>query len=420
MTRAHVSRFAIVAMIGVALVGAACSPTTAEQPSPSIPRLASATAQLPPTPQLKQTPGVPTRPPTTSPVALFGPLPAALDDAVVAARLQAVIDGEVRRGAPDVMASVISPAGIWSGAAGVGGLDARKATVEDEYYLGGITQIFTAALTMRLSEQGKIDLDAPLASYLGDIDVNTNGATVRQALGMRSGFPGAGEDVAEAIRAEPRRSWTLQDVIGVFLPPTAPAGSYVPSGLNYTLLAAASEHVTGTTFGEALRAHVLDPLGATRIVQQSRGVTTPKPWALPTPDHFGPLKGTDYGADGVISFLSSVSASYGYGSMASDAPSLARWIWQLFDGEVVSEDSLRQMLPQSNEYGHGFIRISNVDSPTAIGQIGSKTGYSAMLVVYPESKVVVVLFVNDLEWVMEPTIMQLRDIVLERTVGSPG
>ena len=99
--------------------------------------------------------------------------------------------------------------------------------------------------------------------------------------------------------------------------------------------------------------------------------------------------------------------------MASDAPSLARWIWQLFNGEVVSEGTLRRMLPQSNPYGHGFIPIADVDSPTAIGQIGAKTGYGAMLVVYPESKLVVVLFVNEPEWVMEPTIAQLREIALE-------
>jgi D-alanyl-D-alanine carboxypeptidase len=391
----------------VALLAGACSPVApTAKTTPALTTGASASE-----PGVTPTPTVSATSPT---VRLFGKVPAA-PSGRVAVRYQAAIEAAVGRGAPDVMAAVISPGGRWAGAAGVGGLDARKVTAEDEYYLGSITQIFTAALTMRLAEQGKIDLDAPLSTYLGDLAVDTNGATVRQALGMRSGIPDLGESAGEMIRAEPGRPWTLQEVIGHFLPATAAAGSaYIPAGPNYTLLAAASEHVTGTTFGEALRTSVLDPVHAPRIVQQATGVRTPKPWALPTAGHFAPLQPADYGADGVISFLSSVTFSYGYGSMASDAPSLARWVWQLFNGEVVSEDSLRQMLPPSDEYGHGLMRISGVDSAAAIGQIGSKTGYSAMLVVYPEERVVVVMFVNDLEFVMEPTIIQLRDIALGR------
>ena len=186
--RAHTSRNAIVATIAMALLGAACSPATGQQPSAGQPSgtpagFPSPAASLPPTA------GPATATPTTPPVALFGALPGALKDSAVAARLQAALDAAIARGAPDIMAAVISPAGTWAGAAGVGGLDAHKATAEDEYYLGGITQIFTAALTMRLAEQGKIDLDAPLASYLGDIDVNTNGATVARRSACFRAFP---------------------------------------------------------------------------------------------------------------------------------------------------------------------------------------------------------------------------------------
>ncbi len=398
---------AIVALIG----GCGGVPGQAQTVVPSQDATAptpSATASLRPT-----TAPSPTPTPTAS-FAPFGTLPKAALDVTKAARLQAAIDAAVSSGAPDAIAAVITPDGTWAGAAGIDGPDGRAASANDEFYLGSVTQMFTSALILRLAEQRRMDLDAPLASYLGDLSVDTNGATVRQALAMRSGMADYGPDAAGAIQADADHAFRLEEILTHFRPATsAPGTSYVRAGPNYVLLAVAAEHATGMTFAEALRAEVLDPVGASRILQQGHGVVTPKPWALPIEGHVAPFKPDDFGRDGVISVTSSVTFSFGSGSMASDAPSLAAWTWHLVAGDIVDAASLDAMLPSTADgHGLGLERLAGLDPYVAFGQTGGKTGYGSMVVVVPYEQAVVALFVNEPEFIVEPTVRALLDAAL--------
>ena len=136
-TRAHLARNVVAMLAMVILVGAACSPVTPERPTASTAGRtsppASPTAPLPAASSASAAPAA---------ASMFGPLPGAIDDEDLAARLQAVVDAAVAGGAPDMMAAVITPGGAWSGAAGVGGADRRAASPEDAYYVGAISQIF--------------------------------------------------------------------------------------------------------------------------------------------------------------------------------------------------------------------------------------------------------------------------------------
>ena len=347
---------------------------------------------------------------------LFGSLPTAGFPKAKAAALQAILDSAVHDGAPDAYAAVITKDGTWAGAAGTGGPDGRAATAQDEFYLASITQVFTTELILRLAEEGRIDLDAPLASYLGGLKVDTNGATVRQALGMRSGLPDYDPTEAPAaIQADASHVWSHEEVVSHFVKPTtAPGSTWIRAGPNFVLLALAAEHVTGGSFSAALRTEVLDPVGATTIVQQDQGVVTPKPWALPTEANAAPIALADYGVDGVISFMSSVSFAFGSGSMAGDAASVAAWAWHLMAGDVLKPASLQAMLPGTDRHGLGLERLSDLGDRDVIGLTGSKTGYGSMLAVIPAEQVVVVFYVNDPEFIFESFV---RDLISASEAG---
>ena len=344
-------------------------------------------------------------------MSLFGKLPAGTFDASTVAALQAVLDAAVTSGAPDAYAAVVSRSGSWAGAAGVGGADRRAATAEDEFYLVSVTQVFTSALILRLAEQGRIDLDAPLADYLGDLAVDTNGATVRQALAHRSGLPDYDPNTTPpAIQADPRHVWTVPEIASHFGKPTsAPGTVWTHAGPNFVLLGVAAEHASGMSFSDSLRKEILDPVGATRIVQQQHGQVTPMPWALPTEANASPIALADFGADGVISFMSSVSFAFGSGSMAGDASSVAEWAWHLMAGDIVSADSLQAMLPTATSEGMGMERLPFLGDGV-IGLTASKTGYAAMLAVVPAKQVVVVFFVNDPDFNYDAFVSELISI----------
>ena len=259
----------------------------------------------------------------------------------------------VTSGAPDAIAAVITEEGNWA-AAGIAGAKGRKATLEDEFAIASITKTFTAALVMRLAEQGKMNLDEPLASYLGDFKVDTNGATVRQALEMRAGLsdfpqPAAGEH----IRMDAAHAWTAEEMVAEMDPPVAAAGEeYRYSSPAYELLARAAEHVTGTSYASALRQSCSTRGTSTESSGRDPSTRRRKPWALPIDRHLGAWTPADLGVGGAIICISSATYAPGAGSIASDAPSLARLGLAPVRRRHPLHGSLGVMAPQGNGFAH--------------------------------------------------------------------
>ena len=161
------------------------------------------------------------------------------------------------------------------------------------------------------------------------------------------------------------------------------------------------------SYGSALRAEVLDPVGADRILDQEAGVVTPKPWAVPIDHHLGRFTAADMGAGGALSCISSATRGTGAGSIASDAPSLAAWLWHLFAGDILAPASLERMLPTGNDgWAYGFERAPYAEAGS-VANSGGKTGYGSQFVFFPASRAIVVIFVNDPDFIVEPTVNAL-------------
>ena len=328
-------------------------------------------------------------------ITLFGDLPTEDVDATSAAKLQPVLDKAIQAGNPAVLAAVLTPQGMWAGAAGIDGPGGRKATPDDVWAIASISKTFTAALVLKLAEAGKIALDKPLSNYLGGVKVNTNGATVRQALAMRSGLPDTPDSFITTVNAAPQRIWTLPEIIAAIPPAIAsPGAEYNYSNPTYKLLDLAAEKVTGSSLASVMRSEVLDPAHSpmSLLVQTSMS-KTPKPWALPITSDA--LDVAQYGQGGALPSVSDATFSLGAAGMAGDARSLASWAWQLFAGKVVTKDSLAIMANVDAEgHGLGLDKFTDFGSVAAYGYTGSKSGYESLLVVFPERQEVVVVGVT--------------------------
>jgi D-alanyl-D-alanine carboxypeptidase len=391
----------------VVLVAGACGSSVAPPGSAG-----AQPSALPPV-SLAPTPGTPTAEPTQEAFELLGSLPHEKLGAGTASALQGVLEGAVSHGAPDAIAAVITPEGTWSGAAGIGGPDGRMATARDEFAIASVTKLFTATLILRLAEQGKVELDAQLSSYLGDLKVDANEATVRQALEMMAGLADDEQPAAaDAIHVDASHVWTPEELVARYLPPVAAPGTrYMYSSPGYSLLGFAAENASGMSLPAAMRAEILDPVGATRVLAQGPDAATPRPWALPIDRHLGTWRPEDMGVGGAISCISSATYGPGAGSMASDAPSLAAWLWHLFAGDILADSSLEVMLagPQQHwAYGLESAPYPYIEA-NAIGGSGNKTGYGSQWTYFPEHRAIVVIFVNDPDFIVESTVQRLLE-----------
>lgn len=116
-----------------------------------------------------------------------GPSAGAVTSARVGA-FNAVLRRAVDRSnlAPGVTAAVVSDRGVWRGAYGVSGRS-EPLVPTSVMCVASISKTFTAAEVLHLAAEGKVDLDRPMSRYVSD-RLTSNGATVRQALGMISGL----------------------------------------------------------------------------------------------------------------------------------------------------------------------------------------------------------------------------------------
>ena len=167
------------------------------------------------------------------------------------------------------------------------------------FQFGSTGKTFTATAIMRLAEQGKVDLDATVRTYvpelrLKDEDVATR-VTVVQLLNHTAGWEGdLIEDMGngdDCLERYVNRMADLQQV--------SPLGETVSyNNASLSLAGRVIEKVTGTTYEKAIAELIFEPLGLTNTFffpndvmtrrfavghtrHEDGSITVSRPWALP-------------------------------------------------------------------------------------------------------------------------------------------
>lgn len=318
----------------------------------------------------------------------------------IAAAMQAILDGSFADiGAPGLAAAVIAAdRGLWAGAAGTAdGTDALDPG--DQFAIGSVTKTVVGAAVLRLVESGDVGLDRPIADYFPGREIPTNGATVRQVLGMRSGIPESRGDL-RAICADLAATFSIEDMSGALSgdPQFQPGTMFRYTNANYLLAGLLIEEVTGSSVASVLRAGVLAEPGLERLVYQD----AEKP-AGPVAAPFVKLPGGDpvpspneilaLGA-GYLPARCLASTAGPAGGMASDPLTLARWGYLLYGGTVLGDEALAAMLAFDDGYGLASHDHSFRFGELAVGHEGTVPGYVAQLLAFPEAGVSVAVLAN--------------------------
>jgi CubicO group peptidase (beta-lactamase class C family) len=150
--------------------------------------------------------------------------------------------------------------------AGVADLETGAPITDDTlFHVASISKVYTATLVMQLVDEGKLDLDAPLRTYLPDFrvadpDVSAR-VTARHLLSHTSGIDGDKEDAFgrgdDALARYVESCATLEQQF-----PLGATFSYCNSGFN--ILGRLVEVLRGCSYDAALREHLFAPLGLRR------------------------------------------------------------------------------------------------------------------------------------------------------------
>ena len=294
-------------------------------------------------------------------------------------------------GGGGMTATVMTADGTWSGATGKAD-GVRDLRIDDQFAIASVTKSVIAAQVMQLVEAGELDLDDPATDHLPpDLDFDTNGATVRQLLGHRSGLPSYDPSLykpwlQESPSTDRQRIWTPAETLALVSTRRAPAGDdFYYSDVNYLLLGLVIEQVRGRPVAEVLRDGVLSIDGLERLIYQPDEAPT-EPMAMPDGESTANLEE----GGGYLPSLAAATSNGAAAAMASDSPSLARW-WRAFcAGEIVSQTSLTEMTTFQDGYGLGLFSLY----AGAVGHGGEHIGYVTWAGCLPEEGSVVVVLSN--------------------------
>lgn len=274
------------------------------------------------------------------------------------------------------------------------------------FKLGSITKLFTWTAVMQLVEQGKLDLNADINSYLDFriADTYPQPITLSHLMTHTSGF----EDIhADMVRLQeedltPPREWLASHIPARVRPP-GEAAAY--SNYNAALAGYIVARVSGQSYSEYVQEHILAPLGM-------NGTTA----YLQTPPELRAREsvGYMYEADAYQIFppLLSHEDLFPAGVMRSTATDMARFMLMHLQGgfygdastemRILNENTARQMQsvlfapdPRILGNAYGFFEF-NDNGQRVLGHGGSGEPMESMLLLLPDQNLGVFVAYNSL------------------------
>jgi len=144
---------------------------------------------------------------------------------------------------------------------GVADSSGRSVTPQTPFRIGSVTKSFTALAVMQLVEEGKIDLDAPVQTYLpwftaADEEASAQ-ITVRHLLNQSSGF--STKDGNLFWRSQKGLEETVRNLDTIKL--TQPVGTtFQYSNINFMIAGLIVEKVSGQSYADYATHHIFTPL----------------------------------------------------------------------------------------------------------------------------------------------------------------
>jgi CubicO group peptidase (beta-lactamase class C family) len=136
-------------------------------------------------------------------------------------------------------------------------------TADTRFQIGSLTKTYTGTAVMRLIDQGKLDLDATVRTYLPNLQLMDEDVaarvTVRHLLTHTGGW--WADDISDTGNGDDAIARYVAERLPTF-PQLAPLGAFFSyNNTGFTLLGRLIEVVTGQTYRAAVQDLVLNPLG---------------------------------------------------------------------------------------------------------------------------------------------------------------
>lgn len=284
-----------------------------------------------------------------------------------------------------------------------------RATDRTLFRIASISKTFVWTAVMMLVDEGKLDLDADVDTYLKTVKVGQRGlapVTLRDLMAHRPGFEDTFGDFFQS-----KSGRTFEEALKRTKPArvAAPGARTSYSNWGTDLAAQIVADVTGAPFDEFVSLRLLQPIGMTSTIQHDPRSVAEKPLNDPALDArlAAPHK-LDAGAPTVLGH-DALDPLHAAGAIALDAHDAGRWLQFLLNGGVagdkrlLSPEAFARMRtrafrdrPFAPDFAHGFME-TEMGGAVTFGHGGTLSGFISDMTIAPSLGVGVLVAVNGAE-----------------------
>ncbi|MFC1692766.1 serine hydrolase domain-containing protein [Candidatus Latescibacterota bacterium] len=292
---------------------------------------------------------------------------------------------------------------IWTGVSGISH-DTVAMKPDMLFAIGSITKNVVAALTLKLVEENVLSLEDPLSKWLPSYPHVDSMITIRQLLNHTSGLYmfWDNEQIWDELKKDRTKIWKPEEVLSYIKEPYfKPGDGYRYSNTNYLLMAIIIKKATGSSLSTEFRERFWQTMGIENTYL-SIEENIPGNQAHVYGDNF------QFGDSNIdVTFLpraSHESITYGSSGIFITAENLARWSHALFEGKILQQQSMDEMLqfvkfkPFANMRAYGLgVQVytrSFSSGKEAIGHGGGNIGTTTYMVYLPKYHVSIVVMIN--------------------------
>jgi CubicO group peptidase (beta-lactamase class C family) len=274
-------------------------------------------------------------------------------------------------------------------------------TPDMPFRIGSITKQLTAVGIFLLVDEGKVALDADIATYLPDYPLHGRRITVLNLLTHSSGIRSYTDNLVDPSALTVEKS--VRELIDEFkdeLPYFEPGESIRYSNSNFVLLGAIIEKISGMAYADFMAKRVFEPLGMEstafegherngrkRVEGYQRGRSKPFEKALPI----------------------NMTQAYAAGALISTVDDLARWGGAIDQRRLLSAESWKQMFrPFVLNDGEvtrtcaGWFVERLAFEREVYGHGGGINGFASFVYWVPEDRIFVAVLLNNTGFTMTP------------------
>ncbi|MDN7126065.1 beta-lactamase family protein [Pseudidiomarina sp. 1APR75-33.1] len=252
--------------------------------------------------------------------------------------------------------------------------------------LASVTKQYTAATILKLVEQGKLVLDAPVGDVLPSFHVPE--ITIHQLLNHTSGLPSYTDVPGYVTGDDMRADLSTAEIIALTsdLPlEFTPGSQWRYNNSAYVVLGAVIEEVTGKSWHEAMQELLFEPLGLGTTGYYSAAEITP-----------GRVEGYMQQEQLVNAPFISMTQPHAAGALSATAADVDKWQRALHGGKVLSDALYSRMIDTSQglqNYAYG-LSVTSLRGEQMISHSGGIHGFNTYALWLPEQEVSVVVLSN--------------------------